>query len=205
MKQYIFLIGALSSILCIQINAEPTITARKGDITKQKVDAIVNAANPYLKAGAGVCGAIFKAAGKDILQKACKQHRGTQGVRCPVGEARITDSGDLKNQGIKYVIHTVGPDGRKIKDPEVQKDLLKKAYTASLTLADKYKLSSIAFPFISSGIYAIDQTLAAKAAIGACKDFAGTLDKDTTLQEIAFVLFSQADHKLFTKLLEKDA
>ena len=180
--------------------AKPTIEARKGDITKRKDDAIVNAANMYLKGGSGVCGAIFKAAGWRRLQEACKEHKGTQGVRCPVGEARITDSFNLKELGVKYIIHAVGPDGRKIKDEDEQRKLLENAYTESLKLATKKKLTSISFPFISSGIYAIDPQLAARAAVHACTKYADS--QATTLERIRFVLFSDADFKLFTTLLK---
>ncbi len=193
--QKIFL-ACLSTLFLGALHARPHIQALQGDITTQNVDAIVNAANVYLKAGNGVCGAIFKAAGKEKLQKACNRHPGTMGIRCPVGEARITKSGDLKKQGIKYIIHAVGPDGRAIIDPEEQYHLLKSAYTASLSLAEEHNLSSIAFPFISSGIYKIDQALAAQAALSAVRQC-----RTTSLKEIRFVLFSQADLMLFKKLL----
>ena len=201
MQYYLNLTTAiLITLFFAQIDAKPTIHALKGDITTQNVDAIVNAANVYLKAGSGVCGAIFKAAGKDKLQKACNRHPGTMGIRCPVGEARITKSGDLKKQGIRFIIHAVGPDGRKITDPEEQYKLLKSAYTSSLNLAEEHNLSSIAFPFISSGIYQIDQILAAQAALSAIKKFSAS---SPNLKEIRLVLFSQADLNLFQRLLKE--
>jgi O-acetyl-ADP-ribose deacetylase len=179
--------------------AQISIEARKGDITKRTDDAIVNAANKHLKGGGGVCGAIFNAAGWSKLQEACDKIPSTQDIRCPVGEARITDSFDLKKQGIKYIIHAVGPDGRQIKDQEQQKKLLEKAYTASLDLASKHKLKSIAFPFISSGIYKIDADLAAKAAVHACMSY--SYHHKTSLEKIRFVLFSDADYELFSKII----
>lgn len=113
------------------------------DITKLKVDAIVNAANKGLKMGGGVCGAIFKAAGPERLQAACDKLAPIE-----VGQAVFTEGFDLP---AKYIIHTVGPvykDGRQGEDK-----LLEAAYLNSLELARKKGWKSIAFPLISSGIY----------------------------------------------------
>ena len=130
------------------IRGSHTIHAVKGNITTlNDVDVIVNAANPQLAGGgAGVCGAIFTAADTIELQKKCNLHPETAGIRCPVGEARITDSCNLKSQGIKYIIHAVGPDARIINDQKQQFELLKKAYLSSLMLAEDHTLLSIAFP-----------------------------------------------------------
>ena len=180
-------------------HATTKITAVLGDITAQSVAVLVNAANPQLAAGNGVCGAIFKAAGLAQLQKACNQYPLIQGVRCPVGSACITDSFNLKKIGVQKIVHAVGPDARIIKDQQKQRTLLISAYTRSLEIATAQKYTTIAFPFISSGIYAVDHQLAATAAITAARDFIA--ENKTTLNEIRFVLYYQDDYDLFQKLL----
>jgi O-acetyl-ADP-ribose deacetylase len=179
--------------------AKTAITVVKGDIVQQSVDAIVNAANPQLQGGGGVCKAIFLAAGWTDLQKACDTYPLINGVRCPVGDARMTASFNLNSIGVKKIVHAVGPDARIIKDQEKQKTLLASAYTASLKLAVKSSLKTIAFPFISSGIYAMDHTVAAETAIAAVDDF--VRKQPTALSEIRFVLNNQEDYDLFYGLL----
>ena len=137
------------------------LTAIKGDITTAKVDAIVNAANPVMLGGGGVDGAIHKAAGIKLLE-ACKAVELKDGVRCPTGEARITEAGNLN---AKYVIHTVGP--RYYTDPDPKKSLIS-AYTNSLELALQHKCKSIAFPAISCGVYGYPIEEAAKVSIEVC-------------------------------------
>lgn len=137
------------------------LTAIKGDITTAKVDAIVNAANPAMLGGGGVDGAIHRAAGAKLLD-ACRAVKLIDGVRCPVGEARITEAGNLD---ARYVIHTVGP--RYHIDPEPEK-LLTSAYTNSLALALQYGCESIAFPAISCGVYAYPIDEAASIAVNVC-------------------------------------
>ena len=107
---------------------ENTIKIIQGDITQASVDAIVNAANPQMLGGGGVDGAIHRAAGPKLLGE-CEKVKVENGVRCPTGEARITQAGDLK---AKYVIHTVGPRYGIDKNPE---DLLAFAYQNCLKLA----------------------------------------------------------------------
>ena len=126
-----------------------------------KVDAIVNAANPAMLGGGGVDGAIHKAAGIKLLE-ACKDVVPIDGIRCPIGEARITEAGNLN---AKFVIHTVGP--RYNTDPE-PKNLLISAYKNSLDLALKNKCKSIAFPAISCGVYGYPIEEAAKISIDVC-------------------------------------
>lgn len=137
------------------------LTAIKGDITTAKADAIVNAANPIMLGGGGVDGAIHKAAGIKLLE-ACKAVEIKNGVRCPTGEARITEAGNLN---AKYVIHTVGP--RYYIDAE-PKDLLASAYANSLELAFQYQCESIAFPAISCGAYGYPIEEAAMISIDIC-------------------------------------
>jgi len=183
------------------LSAKTSVIALLGDITKQPVDIIVNAANPQLLKGDGVCGAIFKAAGASQLQKACNDYPivDSRGVRCPVGMACITPSFNLAKKGISSIIHAVGPDARIITDTTQQKTLLKGAYTSSLLIADRHSVGSIAFPFISSGVYAVDHHLASQAAVEAVQEY---LQGETNLQEIRFVLFSQKDLALFNALLQ---
>lgn len=144
-----------------RINNMENLTAIKGDITLAKVDAIVNAANPAMLGGGGVDGAIHKAAGTKLLQ-ACKAVELKNGIRCPTGEARITEAGNLD---AKYVIHTVGP--KYYTDAEPKKRLIS-AYKNSLELALQNKCKSIAFPAISCGVYGYPVNEAAKIAVDVC-------------------------------------
>ncbi len=149
----------------------------KGDITRMKADAIVNAANEHLARGGGVCGAIFAAAGADRLQEACWELG-----RCPTGSAVITPGFDLP---ARFVIHTVGPvwqgGGRG------EEALLRSAYRSSLELAVKEGCQSIAFPAISSGIYGYPLADALRCAVEEIEAFL----KDHDLQ-VWLVLFGGA-------------
>src|SRR6476469_738747 len=127
-----------------------------GDITKQDVDAIVNAANSSLLGGGGVDGAIHRAGGPRIL-KECQELRRTKYPHgLPTGEAVITSGGNLP---ARYVIHTVGPIYGE--EPKREAELLAACYRNSMTLARQHALSSIAFPAISTGIYGYPKTEAA--------------------------------------------
>lgn len=147
----------------------------KGDITQQKVDAIVNAANEALIAGGGVSGAIHKAAGPK-LEEECLQIG-----ECPEGEVKITKGYNLL---AKWVIHTVGPvwEGGNYGEEEV----LRKCYRNSLSLAEEHNLKSIAFPAISTGAYEFPQDKATKIAITEAKYF---LEKNTSIEKVIFVCF----------------
>ena len=125
------------------------------DITEMKTDIIVNAANNYLQAGGGVCGAIFKKAGRHQLQKECN----TLGY-VETGNAVITKGYNLKAD---YIIHAVGPIYKDGKHNE--RKLLEKTYLSSLTLAIQYNCKSISFPIISSGIYGYPKAEALEVAV----------------------------------------
>lgn len=201
----LFLAKDLNSKFCINRN-ESTYNVKiqnryfglsiiQDDITKSNCQSIVNAANDQLKGGSGVCGAIFNAAGWENLTDACQSYKIINGARCPVGHAKITDSFNLKQHGINYIIHTVGPDCRIIKDPAEQDKLLANAYINSLKLADQYNIESIAFPFISSGIYAFPNKRACQIALEAINNYLE--NSNTKTKNISFVLFSEKDYQLF--------
>jgi O-acetyl-ADP-ribose deacetylase (regulator of RNase III) len=130
------------------------INILKGDITKQEVDVIVNAANVSLLGGGGLDGAIHKTAGPGLL-KECKKFHG-----CPTGEARSTGGYDLPS---KYVIHTPGPIWRGGYFDE--EELLKKSYVSSLKLALELEVKTIAFPSISTGGHKFPVELASEIAL----------------------------------------
>ena len=153
----------------------------KGDITKIKVDAIVNAANSSLMGGGGVDGAIHRAGGPEILEE-CKKIIARQGS-CKTGEAVITTAGKLP---AKFVIHTVGPVWKGGQHGEKQK--LADCYFNSLKLAKKYNLLSIAFPNISTGVYGFPKEEAAKIAVKTVKDF---IANENSLMEVLFVCYDQ--------------
>jgi O-acetyl-ADP-ribose deacetylase (regulator of RNase III) len=142
----------------------------EGDITKIEVDAIVNAANSELRAGGGVCGAIYRAAGHEKLAKACAAIGG-----CPTGSAVITPAFDMPKA--KHIIHAVGPIYQHHPKP-VARDLLRSAYKSAIELAVKNDCKSIAFPAISTGIYGYPLDDACKEAVDVCL----ALAKDTGLK-----------------------
>ncbi len=183
--------------------AASCIKIEHGDITRSSCQAIVNAANEQLLGGAGVCGAIFKAAGWKDLQQACNKHVTLDhGIKCPVGQARITNSFNLKSRGIQYVIHAVGPDCRVITNIKEQDMLLESAYKQSLMLADQYGIKSIAFPFISSAIYAFPKQRACDIALKTVSEYMRN-NNTTQIERVEFVLFSKEDYDLFSTTLKK--
>jgi O-acetyl-ADP-ribose deacetylase len=163
------------------------LEAIQGDITRQTVDAIVNAANETLLGGGGVDGAIHRAAGPALLEE-CRALGG-----CPTGEARITKGYRLP---ARFVIHTVGPvwAGGARGEPE----LLHRCYAGSLQLAAERHLSSIAFPAISTGVYGYPVESAARIAIDAAREAASS---PSSLTLIRFVCFSERDWTVYLELL----
>ena len=159
------------------------ITFKRGDITLEEVDAIVNAANSSLLGGGGVDGAIHRAGGPAILAQ-CKEIRARQGG-CPTGQAVITTGGDLPAQ---YVIHTVGPIWRGGDRGEA--GLLASCYKNSLALAGDSGLATVAFPSISTGVYGYPVARAARVALTAVRE---ALPGIPSLTEVRFVLFSDED------------
>ena len=160
-----------------------------GDITRQDVTAIVNAANSTLLGGGGVDGAIHRAGGPEILRE-CQQIRSTvypDGL--PTGQAVITTGGNLP---AKYVIHTVGPIyGR---EPERESELLAACYQNSLLLAREHGVSSLAFPSISTGVYGYPKPEAAKIASATIRDF---LSADQQIEQVRLVFFQERDARVF--------
>jgi O-acetyl-ADP-ribose deacetylase len=153
------------------------ITVVPGDITRQKVDAIVNAANERLRGGGGVDGAIHRAAGPQLLEE-CIRIGG-----CPTGEARITKGYRLP---ARYVIHTVGPvwQGGDRGEPEK----LAACYRNSLKLAAENGVSTIAFPGISTGVYGYPLEDATRLALTTVSDCLGELP---AIEEVRFVTFGE--------------
>ncbi len=159
------------------------ITLIEGDITRQSVDAIVNAANESLLGGGGVDGAIHRAAGRELLAE-CRTLGG-----CPTGSARITGGYRLP---AKYVIHAVGPvyrDGRS-GEPEA----LAGCYRTAMDLADEHGCRTIAFPAISCGVYGYPMADAARIAL---TTVAERLSAGSGVQEVRFVLFGRAAFEVF--------
>ena len=169
------------------------ITLVKGDITEQNTEAIVNAANSSLMGGGGVDGAIHNAGGSDIL-KECKEIRKKQG-KLPSGEAVITTGGKLEAD---YVIHTVGPiwKGGDNKEDET----LANAYINSLKVAIGNRITSVAFPSISTGAYRFPVERAAKIALTTLKEFVE--QSQGLLIEVRMVLHSQKDYDIYLKKWE---
>ena len=161
----------------------------RGNIVEQEVDAIVNAANSSLLGGGGVDGAIHRAAGPELLN-ACRAIGG-----CPPGEARITPGFRLK---ARYVIHTVGPVYRGGGHGEAE--ILAAAHRNSLALASQYRLKSVAFPAISTGIYGYPIQLAAPVALGTVRD---VLEQDRQITLVRFVLWSADALAAFTEALQR--
>jgi O-acetyl-ADP-ribose deacetylase (regulator of RNase III) len=159
----------------------------QGDITKQKVDAIVNAANTSLLGGGGVDGAIHRAAGPQLLEE-CRTLGG-----CPTGEAKITKGYELPAQ---WVIHTVGPvwsGGERNEDK-----LLANCYRNSLKLAVEHGIKTVAFPSISTGAYRFPLERATRIAI---KEVIDVLEREPSIEKVVFVCFGDRAYNTYKRTL----
>jgi O-acetyl-ADP-ribose deacetylase (regulator of RNase III) len=164
------------------------LRAVRGDITALDVDAVVNAANSSLLGGGGVDGAIHRAAGPELLD-ACRRLGG-----CETGDAKITPGFKMK---ARYIIHTVGPIWRG--GDRKERELLASCYRRSLELAVENRVTSIAFPSISTGAYGFPLRLAAPIAIDTVRGFPV---KEGDLREVVFCCFSQEDFTAYQELLQ---
>ena len=160
----------------------------EGDITKQRVDAIVNAANSTLLGGGGVDGAIHRAAGPGLLQE-CRTLGG-----CPTGEARITKGYRLP---ARWVVHTVGPVWRG--GGRGEDDLLASCYRNGLALAEKNSIRTIAFPAISTGVYAFPLERATEIAVNETRRF---LEQHGSIERVVFVCFGKRAYDTYVAVLQ---
>jgi O-acetyl-ADP-ribose deacetylase (regulator of RNase III) len=170
-----------------------TIELLQGDITRVKADALVTAANSGLRGGGGVDGAIHRAAGPQLLQ-ACRAIGG-----CPTGSAVATPAFNLEQNGVKNVIHAVGPVWHQ--GGQDEPGLLKGAYRKSLQAAEEQGCASIAFPSISTGVYGFPTDRAAPIALAACKDHLEA--EGSRVLKIIFALFDDQTFNIFKKALEE--
>jgi O-acetyl-ADP-ribose deacetylase (regulator of RNase III) len=172
------------------------IEIHTGDITKLKVNAIVNAANERLAPGGGVCGAIHRAAGPELARECAKVGP------CPTGDARVTKGYDLP---AKWVIHAVGPvwHGGEAAGPigsRPEDQLLASCYRHSLELAEQHGLRSVAFPSISTGAYGFPMPRAARIAIEEIQRF---LKQSRTVEKVVVVCFGQPAYATHVATLQE--
>ncbi|MCX6928731.1 MAG: O-acetyl-ADP-ribose deacetylase [Verrucomicrobia bacterium] len=161
----------------------------EGDITKQAVDAIVNAANRTLLGGGGVDGAIHRAAGPELLDE-CRKLGG-----CATGQAKITKGFLLP---AKWVIHTVGPvwrDGRHGED-----EMLASCYQSCFTLAEQHGIRTLAFPSISTGAYGFPIDRAAGIAVREAKKL---LEQNTSIEQVRLVCFGESAFEIHRQALNE--
>lgn len=173
------------------------LTCHLGDITTERVDAVVNAANSTLMGGGGVDGAIHGAAGTELLEE-CRQVRAQRWPDgLPVGEAVATGAGRMR---ARWVIHTVGPDARRGQsDPE----LLASCFRRALDVADQVGARSVAFPAISAGIYGWDPAVVADVATTAVRGWARQEGGASTVDVVRFVLHAPAILDQFRRALAR--
>ena len=165
---------------------DPRIEIVEGDITKQAVDAVVNAANTSLLGGGGVDGAIHRAAGPRLLEET----RTLGG--CPTGEARVSRGYDLP---ARYVIHTVGPVWRG--GGHREDELLANCYKNSFAAAKGLGVGTLAFPSISTGAYGFPIERATEIAL---RETAKFLESDTTLERVVFVCFGEDARQTYLRV-----
>jgi O-acetyl-ADP-ribose deacetylase (regulator of RNase III) len=162
------------------------LSIHNGDITKLKVDAIVNAANKTLLGGGGVDGAIHRAAGSELLNE-CRKLNG-----CETGEAKITLGYNLP---AKYVIHTVGQVWRGGNNKEAE--LLANAYINSLKIAAEKQFKTIAFPSISTGVYSFPIDKATKIAVTETIKF---LEQNKFPEKVIFCVFGKEAEEIYKEM-----
>ncbi|MFG2786238.1 O-acetyl-ADP-ribose deacetylase [Streptomyces sp. NPDC048419] len=162
-----------------------TITLAQGDITRESVDAIVNAANSSLLGGGGVDGAIHRRGGPAILEECRKLRASRYGKGLRTGQAVATTAGDLD---ARWVIHTVGPVWSAGED---RSGLLVSCYRESLRVADELGARTVAFPAVSTGIYGWPMDDGARIAVETVRA------ADTSVQEVRFVLFDERAYEAF--------
>jgi O-acetyl-ADP-ribose deacetylase (regulator of RNase III) len=168
----------------------------RGDITRLRVDAIVNAANSGLMGGGGVDGAIHAAAGPALLEeciRVARERRELPGGPCPAGDAVITGAGKLP---CRRVVHTVGPVWRGGGQGEAE--LLASCYRKSLLLAQGEGLGSIAFPNISTEVYGYPRDKAAAVAVETVRN---TLPETPAVERVIFVCFDEDNYRIYQALL----
>lgn len=159
----------------------------QGDITRQSVDAIVNAANNSLLGGGGVDGAIHRAAGPSLLAE-CRRLGG-----CATGDAKITSGYSLP---AKWVIHTVGPIWQG--GAQGEDELLARCYRSCLNLAEQHDVRTLAFPSISTGAYGFPIERASRIALAEIKHF---LEQNASLERVTVVCFSASDRQTYERAL----
>ncbi|MFF9315432.1 O-acetyl-ADP-ribose deacetylase [Streptomyces sp. NPDC014748] len=166
-----------------------TITLVQGDITRQRADALVNAANSSLLGGGGVDGAIHRRGGPAILPE-CRALRASRyGKGLPTGQAVATTAGELD---ARWVIHTVGPVWSASED---RSELLASCHRESLRVADELGARTVAFPAISTGVYRWPMDDAARIAVETVRN------TPTAVEEVRFVLFDERAHAAFAARL----
>jgi O-acetyl-ADP-ribose deacetylase len=162
-----------------------TITLVQGDITRQSVDAVVNAANSSLLGGGGVDGAIHRRGGPEILAECRRLRASHYGKGLPTGQAVATTAGDLD---ARWVIHTVGPVHSATED---RSDLLASCYREALRVADELGARTVAFPAVSAGVYGWPMDDAARIAVETVRA------APTNVAEVRFVLFDERAYAAF--------
>ena len=166
-----------------------TLEIVQGDITQEETDAIGNAANSALAGGGGVDGAIHRAGGPSLMAELRKKYEG-----CPTGSAVITTGGKLR---ARFVIHAVGPRySGTFRDAE----LLASAYRKSLELCSQNKISSVAFPSISTGIYGYPVEEASRIALKTVRDY---LKDHSGIKRIRFVLFDSSTYRAYEEAMQE--
>ena len=166
---------------------QSTLEIVQGDITQEETEAIGNAANSALAGGGGVDGAIHRAGGPSIMSELKTKYEG-----CSTGSAVITSGGKLK---AKYVIHAVGPRySGTFRDAE----LLASAYRKSLELCSQNKISSVAFPSISTGIYGYPLEEASRIALKTVRDY---LTNHPEIRLVRFVLFDSSTYRAYEEAM----